>query len=83
MDFLKKTVIIQWKGWTKGLLLLTNKLIEKLLDPRDAKERYQSFLRKKYNSKAIRNNFLSTQKIEKPKHCWYKIKYYRTSKNFT
>ena len=31
----------------KDLLLLANKLIEKVPDPRNAKERYESFLRKK------------------------------------
>ena len=30
------------------LLLLTNKLIERITDPCDAKEHYQSFIRKKY-----------------------------------
>ena len=31
----------------KTLLLLVNKLIEKICDPRHAKEHYQSFIRKK------------------------------------
>ena len=31
----------------KGLLLLANKLIEKVPDPCNAKEHYQSFIRKK------------------------------------
>ena len=38
MTFLKKK---------KKLLLLANKLIEKIPDPRSAKEHYQSFIRKK------------------------------------
>ena len=37
----------------KELLLLANKLIEKLSDPRNAKERYESFLRKK-NRKSVK-----------------------------
>ena len=38
----------------KDLLLLANKLTEKVPDPRNAKERQQSFLRKK-------NNYVSTK----------------------
>ena len=45
----------------KDLLLIANKLIEKTPDPRNAKEHYQSFIRKKI-SKTVRNN-------QKPKHC--------------
>ena len=48
----------------KGLLLLANKLIEKVPDPRNAKEHYESFLRKK--------NRKSTKQLEiisyKPKN---------------
>ena len=47
----------------KDLMLLTNKLMEKIPDPRDAKEHYQSFIRKKSISKTIRNNYLSTKNI--------------------
>ena len=42
MDFLRKTVIIQWNAWKKkkkDLLLLANKLIEETLDTPNAKER--------------------------------------------
>ena len=53
----------------KNLLLLAKKLIEKVSDPPNTKEHYISFLTKK-NTK----NLL---------HCCYKIRYYRTSKNFT
>ena len=53
----------------KKLLLLAKKLIEKVSDPPNAKEHYVSFLTKK-NTKNLW-------------HCWYKIRYYRTSKNFT
>ena len=47
----------------KDLLLLANKLIEKVPDPRNAKEHYESFLRKKKQkiSKTIKNNYLSTK----------------------
>ena len=44
----------------KDLLLLAKTLIEKVPDPRNAKEHYESFLRKKPQkiSKTIRNNYL-------------------------
>ena len=47
LDFLRKTTIIQWNALKKDLLLLGNKLIKKLPDPRNAKEHYQQFIRKK------------------------------------
>ena len=54
LGFLKKTVIIQWSAWKKKkLLLITNKLIEKIPDLCDAKEHYQSFIRKK-NTNSIK-----------------------------
>ena len=39
----------------KDLLLLANKLIEKVPDPRNAKENYESFLRKK-NRKSVKQS---------------------------
>ena len=39
----------------KDLLLLANKLIEKIRDPRNAKEHYQSFIRKK-NTKSLKQS---------------------------
>ena len=39
----------------KDLLLLVNKLIEKVPDPRNAKEHYESFLRKK-NRKSVKQS---------------------------
>ena len=45
LDILKKSVIISMKRLNKkDLLLLTNKLIKKIPDPRNAKEHYQSFI---------------------------------------
>ena len=44
----------------KYLLLFTNKLIEKILDPRNAKQHCQSFIRKKKRKsvkKKIKNNY--------------------------
>ena len=47
----------------KDLLFLDSKLMEKVLDPRNSKENYESFLRKTKtkNSKAIRNNYISVK----------------------
>ena len=45
----------------KYLLLLASKLIEKTPGPCNAKEHYQSFIRKKKITKTIRNNYLSTK----------------------
>ena len=47
LDLFKKEVIHQRNAWQKDLLLLANKLIEKIPDPRNAKELYRSFIRKK------------------------------------
>ena len=43
----------------KDLLLLANKLVEKIPDPCNAKERYQSFLRKK-NRKSVKQSEIIT-----------------------
>ena len=43
----------------KHFLLLATKLIEKILDPRNAKEHYQSFIRKK-NTKLVKQLKLIT-----------------------
>ena len=52
MDFLRKT-FIQWNVWKKLLLLLASKLIEKIPDPCNTKEHYQSFIREK-NTKSVK-----------------------------
>ena len=65
LGFLKKTVFIQWNAWKKkktnkkDLLLLTNKLIEKIPDLCDAKEHYQSLIRKK-NTNSVKQWKIST-----------------------
>ena len=66
LDSLKKAVIIQWNTWKKYLLLFAKKLIEKIPDPRNAKEHCQSFIRKK-NKKSVKhqvytNNIVFTLK---------------------
>ena len=55
----------------KDLLLLANKRIEKIPDTVNAKEHYQSFIRKKNNKlvKKTKNNYSSTKNFGKPKHC--------------
>ena len=47
LNFLKQTVSFNKTFEEKYLLLLANKLIEKISDPRNAKQHYQSFIRKK------------------------------------
>ena len=69
----------------KGLLLLTTKLTEKIPDPCNAKELYQSFMRKK-NTKSLKQSKVITQQpktFENLNPNWDKISYYRTSKYFT
>ena len=51
--FLKKTVIIQWEIRKKDLQLLAIKFAEEIPDPRNAKEHYHSFMRKK-NTKSVK-----------------------------
>ena len=47
LGFLRKTVDTQLNAWKeKDLLLLANKLMAKTPDPPNAKQHYQSFLRK-------------------------------------
>ena len=55
LDLLKKEVTLE----KKDLLLLGNKLIEKTLDRLNAKERYQSFIRKK-NTKSVKQSKIIT-----------------------
>ena len=52
LDFLRKTVT-EWNAWKKDLLSLGNNLVEKIPDPRDAKEHYQLFIRNK-NTKSVK-----------------------------
>ena len=43
--------------------MLTNKLIEKIPDPRNAKEHYQSFIRKK-NTKSVKKSQIITYQLK-------------------
>ena len=45
--FLRKQLLFNEKLETKNLLLLSNIIIEQVTDPHNAKEHYESFLRKK------------------------------------
>ena len=49
----------------KNLLLLSNKLVEKLTDSQNAKEQYQSFLRKK-NIKSVKQSKIITYQPKNP-----------------
>ena len=54
LGFLRKTIIYSMKSLKeKDLLQLANKLIENIPDPRNAKEYYQSSIRKK-NIKSVK-----------------------------
>ena len=61
LHVLKKTVIIQWNTYKKELLLLSNKLIGKIPDPRNAKEHYQSFLKKKSRKSVKQSEIITYQ----------------------
>ena len=53
LDLLKKKNLIQWNNWKKDLFLFATKLIETIPDLRNAKEHYQSFIRRK-NTKSVK-----------------------------
>ena len=78
-DFLRKMKHLK----KNDLLLLANKLIEKLPDLCNAKERKCYKKQKHKINKTIRNDYLSTKNFCKPKQCCYKISYYRTPENFS
>ena len=69
----------------KDLLLLANKLIKKVPASRNAKEHYQSFIKKKIRKSVKQSEIIINQKLFKPQTLLInvKINYYRTSKNLT
>ena len=73
LDFLKKTVIIQWNIRKEDLqLFVTN-----------AKEHSQSFVRKK-KTKSVKQSKINTNRpkiIKNTNICWCEVGYYKTSKN--
>ena len=68
LDFLKKTVIIQWNAWKKWFIYACKQIKRKIADPRNVKEHYQSFIRKKHTKLAnqLKNKYLSTKTFENP-----------------
>ena len=62
LDFLRKQSLFNETS-EENFLLFTNKLIEKMLDPRNAKENYNHLSERKHKiRKTIKNNYLSTKK---------------------
>ena len=52
------------KHQKKDLRLLATRLTKKIPDPRNVKEHYQSFTKKKHKiSKRIKNKYLSTKNV--------------------
>ena len=59
---LKKTVVIQWKIWTKkDLKIFAFKFIEKIIEPSNAKEYYQLFPRNE-NTKSVKQSKIINKK---------------------
>ena len=59
LDVASKTGIIQWNAWKKGFAIVREQINKKIRDPRNAKEHYQSFMRKK-NTKSVKQSETST-----------------------
>ena len=59
LDFLKETVIVRQNTRKKKLLLFVKKLLDDLPDPCNAKQHYESFLRKK-NRKIVKQSEIIT-----------------------
>ena len=67
--FSNENEIIHWNVLKKDLLVLANKLIEKIPDPCNIKEHYQLFIRKK-NTKSVKQSQIITYQpktFENPK----------------
>ena len=65
--------------------MFATKLTEKKIpDSHNAKEYYQSFLRKKRLkvNEVIKNSYSTTKTYRKPKYYGYKSRHYRISRNF-
>ena len=85
-EFPKRSNNYSIQHHNKDLQLFATKLTKEIPDPSHAEEHYQSFIRKK-SIKSVKQSKIITQQpknFENPSiHCWYKVSYYRTSKNFT
>ena len=67
-NLLKKEVIIQWKTWKKRFVTTCKQVHRKILDPRNAKEHYQSFMRKE-KTKSVKQSEITvcqTKAFENP-----------------
>ena len=53
IGFSKYTIIIKWNTWKKRFIVAFKQINEKIVDPRNAKEYHQSFIRKK-NIKSVK-----------------------------
>ena len=60
MDFLWKTVIIQWKTRKIDSTIFATKLTEKIPDSRNSKEHYRSFIRNEI-TKSVKQSKIITQ----------------------
>ena len=67
--FSNENEIIHWNVLKKDLLVLANKLIEKIPDPRNIKEHYQLFIRKKNTNSVKQSEIITYQPktFENPK----------------
>ena len=59
--FSKASSFYSMKRLKKNILLLTNKLVEKMPDPNNAKQNYQSFGRKKYKKSVKQQKIITHQ----------------------
>ena len=74
------------KRQKKRFTIICNQInCKKIPDHSNTKEYHQSYLKKKKDKigKTIKNNCSVIKNVRKPKHCWHKISYYRTSENFS
>ena len=82
VGFNKENTYYLLKHQKKDLPWFAIKLIEKIPDPSNINEYYQSYLKNKI-AKTIKNNLSTTRNFRKPKHCWRKISHYIRHKNFS
>ena len=61
LDCLKKTVIIQWNSWWKGFMVAYKQSNGKMPYSRNAKERYQSSIRKKITKSVKQSGIITYQ----------------------
>ena len=75
--------IIQRNIIEKDFSLLSTKVIKKYLKLVTLKITINYFWNQKQKiDETIKNSYTTTQNYREPKHYWYKISFYRTSRNF-